>query len=80
MSGKQRRELAEAAVKAGEFQRGLVLRLSSDFRDKLAAEGVIFTRVDRGEFVKSCEVYYTYPEFSSWTPGLRGTVMDILAK
>jgi TRAP-type C4-dicarboxylate transport system substrate-binding protein len=74
------RELADAAVEAGKFQRDLVLKQSGDFRDKLAAEGVTFTRVDRDEFLKACEVYYTYPEFSAWTPGLRMTVMDILGR
>ncbi|MDR1533551.1 MAG: C4-dicarboxylate TRAP transporter substrate-binding protein [Planctomycetota bacterium] len=76
----QRKTLIEAATAAGEYQRALVLQQSDDFKNKLAADGVTFTRIDRDEFVKACEKYYAYPEFSDWTPGLRETVMKILGR
>lgn len=80
LSAEQQKTLVDAAVEAGKYQRDLVLKLSGEFRDKLAAEGVTFTKIDRDEFVKATEKYYTYPEFSAWTPGLRDTVLDILKK
>lgn len=80
LNEKQRKELVDAAVEAGKFQRDLVLRLSDEFKAKLAADGVTFTNINRDEFVKAAETYYTYPEFSAWTPGLRKTVMDILGR
>lgn len=80
LSESQQKELVAAAVEAGKYQRALVLEKSAEFRAKLAAEGVIFTTLDRNEFVKASEKYYAYPEFSAWTPGLRETVVGILAK
>ena len=80
LNEKQKKDLADAAIEAGKFQRDLVLKLSDEFKSKLAAEGVTFTNIDRAEFVKACETYYTYPEFSAWTPGLRDTIMKALGR
>jgi hypothetical protein len=55
-----------------------MLRLSNEFKDKLADAGVTFTNIDRGEFIQATEKYYSYPEFSAWTPGLRDTVLAII--
>ncbi|MDR1519123.1 MAG: C4-dicarboxylate TRAP transporter substrate-binding protein [Planctomycetota bacterium] len=78
LSEKQQKELIDASVEAGKFQRDLVLRLANEFKGKLADAGATFTNIDRAEFIQATEKYYSYPEFSAWTPGLRDTVLAII--
>ncbi len=76
----QRDMLMSLCRKSGEYEQGVYFKIDGQMKKKLADEGVTFTRIDRPEFIKAAEKYYAYPEFKAWTPGLRETVLKIIAE
>lgn len=80
LTAEQRKQMVDAAVEAGAYQRTLVQKANDEVKAKLAADGVTFTNIDVKEFEAATNKYYQAPEFSRWTPGLRETVLGILGR
>ncbi|MGI6069057.1 MAG: TRAP transporter substrate-binding protein DctP [Blautia sp.] len=80
LTAKQQEILQKTAEEAGEYQNRLMEEAESQSRKALEEAGVQFTEVDVEEFRAASENYYTYKEFSNWTPGLYDTVKNILAE
>lgn len=70
--------LVKTAEEAGEYQNKVMEEQSAQARAKLEKDGVVFTEANYEEFKKAAEPYYTFEEFSNWTPGLYDKVKAIL--
>jgi TRAP-type C4-dicarboxylate transport system substrate-binding protein len=79
LSAEQQNILIQQAEESGKYQRSLLEKTSIESKAKLAAAGVIFTKIDRLEFIAAVDKNY-YPLFTDWTPGLKDTLKAIIAK
>ncbi|MCD8352288.1 MAG: C4-dicarboxylate TRAP transporter substrate-binding protein [Planctomycetaceae bacterium] len=72
--------LLKTAQEAGEYQNSLLEEFETNIIEEMKKEGVIVTEIDYPEFKAAVEAFYTYPEFSNWTPGLHENIKKILAE
>jgi TRAP-type C4-dicarboxylate transport system substrate-binding protein len=79
LSEEQKNILIKQAEESGKFQRSLLKKTNVESKAKLAAAGVIFTRINRAEFIEAVEKNY-YAQFADWTPGLKETLKAIINK
>lgn len=81
LTEQQQDAIVQAAQEAGTYERGLLDDTEQQMREKLEEEGVIFTEIDRQEFVDATETYYeNCAKELGWSDGLWETVMEILGK
>jgi tripartite ATP-independent transporter DctP family solute receptor len=78
LTPEQQRLLVKTAKEAGIEQNRLAETENKNILNALKNEGVIVTEIDYDEFAKAVEGFYSYPEFSSWTPGLYEKVLAII--
>lgn len=80
LTAEQQEILQRTAEKAGEYQNKLMEEAEAESRKAMEEDGVIFTEADVEEFREASSNYYTYKEFSDWSPGLYDTVKEILSQ
>lgn len=80
LTPEQQELLVKTAKEAGEYQNKVMEEQSAQARATLEKDGVTFTDANIDEWRKAAESYYTFPEFSNWTPGLYENVKAVLAK
>ncbi|MCD8140564.1 MAG: C4-dicarboxylate TRAP transporter substrate-binding protein [Planctomycetaceae bacterium] len=72
--------LTRTAKEAGEYQNTILAEFETEILEQMKAEGVTVTPIDYDEFKAAVEAFYTYPEFSYWTPGLYEKIKKIIAE
>ncbi len=80
LTPEQQALLMKTCKEAGDYQNKLYTEQEQDYIDKMKAEGVTVTDIDHQAYAKAVEQYYTYPEFSNWTPGLYDRIKKILGR
>lgn len=78
LTPRQQELLMKTAHEAGEYQNGLLEKYEQEILAEMKKQGVIVTEVNHQDFKKAVEKFYTYPEFSNWTPGLPETINKIM--
>ncbi len=77
LTPEQQQMLIETAEEAGVYNNNIVLDVEKETLEKFKAEGVQVIEVDREEFRKASEAFYSLPEFTSiWSEGLYETVKN----
>lgn len=76
MSENQQKILEECIAEEGRIYSEGVIASEQDWREKLEAEGVTFTDVDRAPFKEECASVYT--KFPEWSDGLYERIQGIL--
>jgi tripartite ATP-independent transporter DctP family solute receptor len=80
LDAEQQELLLKQAEESGKYQRAALIKSNEEAKEKLKAEGVIFTRINRDEFIQAVNKnYYSYYT-SEWTPGVQNIVRDLVNK
>lgn len=74
MSENQQNILMECIEEQGRIYSEGVVASEQEWREKLEAEGVVFTDVDRAPFKEACASVYT--KFPEWTDGLYDRILS----
>lgn len=74
----QQELLMKTAREAGDYQNGLLEKYETEILEEMKKQGVTVTEVNHQDFKKAVEKFYSYPEFSNWTPGLPETIDKIM--
>lgn len=81
LTDEQQDVIVQAAIEAGTSERDILDETAKETREKLEAEGVTFTNIDRDEFVAATEAYYeACSKELGWSEGLRDVITGILDK
>lgn len=77
LTPEQQQMLIETAEEAGVYNNNIVLDVEKETLEKFKAEGVQVIEVDREEFRKAAEEFYSLSDFTSiWSEGLYETVKN----
>ena len=80
LADEDKKLITECVKEAGEYQNKVMEEQNAQARATLEKDGVVFTDANHEEWQKAAESYYTFEEFSNWTPGLYDKVKAVLAK